>query len=263
MTKIMGILNVTPDSFSDGGRYVDVEAAVAHAKQLVEDGADMIDIGGESTRPGAEVVTAGEEIERIVPVIRRLKKEISIPVSAETYKPELAEAALQAGADVLNDVWGSKWGDRSMARVAARHDVPIILMHNREKPHGEDFLAEVKADLAESIAIAKEAGVRESNIWLDPGIGFEKTHAENLFLMKHLEAVTSFGYPVLLGTSRKSLIGLTLGLPAAERLEGTIATVCQGIVHGCEWMRVHDVRQVKRAASMMDAMIEAKLREEE
>ncbi|MGE6556532.1 dihydropteroate synthase [Exiguobacterium artemiae] len=259
MTKIMGILNVTPDSFSDGGNYVDIEQAVRHAKQLVADGADAIDVGGESTRPGASFVSAEDEIDRVVPVIRRLKRELDILVSIDTYKPEVAEAAVRAGADIINDVWGSKWGDGSMVEVAARHDVPIILMHNRSEPHGLDMLAEVRADLEDSIRLAKQAGVSENHIWLDPGIGFMKTHQENLFLMRHLSITTDFGYPVLLGTSRKSMIGLTLGLPADQRVEGTIATVCYGIQQGCEWMRVHDVQAVKRAAVMMDTMLAAEL----
>ncbi|ACB59547.1 MULTISPECIES: dihydropteroate synthase [Exiguobacterium] len=259
MTKIMGILNVTPDSFSDGGNYVDLEQAVRHAKQLVADGADAIDVGGESTRPGAVFVSAAEEIERVVPVIRRLKRELDVLVSIDTYKPDVAEAAVRAGADIINDVWGSKWGDCSMVNVAAHYDVPIILMHNRLEPHGPDMLAEVRADLEDSIRLAKQAGVSENQIWLDPGIGFMKTHQENLFLMRHLSITTDFGYPVLLGTSRKSMIGLTLGLPADQRVEGTIATVCYGIQQGCEWMRVHDVKAVKRAAVMMDAMLETEL----
>ncbi|WP_029332227.1 dihydropteroate synthase [Exiguobacterium oxidotolerans] len=259
MTKIMGILNVTPDSFSDGGQYIDVELAVRHARQLVADGADAIDVGGESTRPGATFVSAADEIDRVVPVIRRLKRELDVLISIDTYKPEVAEAAVRAGADLINDVWGSKWGDRSMVTVAARHEVPIILMHNRTEPHGTDVLAEVRADLEESIRLAKQAGVSENRIWLDPGIGFMKTYEENLFLMRHLAIATDFGYPVLLGTSRKSLIGLTLGLPATERVEGTIATVCYGIQQGCEWMRVHDVKEIKRAALMMDAMLAAEL----
>lgn len=255
MTKIMGILNVTPDSFSDGGRYTAVEQAVEHARQLVADGAEAIDIGGESTRPGAKTVSAEEEIDRVVPVIRELRRKIEIPISIDTYKPEVAKAAIEAGANIINDVWGSKWGDRSMAHVAKEFGVPIILMHNREKREYTDFIEEVVNDLRDSIKIAHEAGVQDDRIWLDPGIGFAKDYDHNMELMNQLEVVTNLGYPVLLGTSRKSFIGQTLDLPTEERVEGTIATTCLGIVKGCEWIRVHDVKENVRAARMMDAML--------
>lgn len=255
MTKIMGILNVTPDSFSDGGRYTAVEQAVEHARQLVADGAEAIDIGGESTRPGAKTVSAEEEIDRVVPVIRELRRKIEIPISIDTYKPEVAKAAIEAGANIINDVWGTKWGDRSMAHVAKEFGVPIILMHNREKREYTDFIEEVVNDLRDSIKIAHEAGVQDDRIWLDPGIGFAKDYDHNMELMNQLEVVTNLGYPVLLGTSRKSFIGQTLDLPTEERVEGTIATTCLGIVKGCEWIRVHDVKENVRAARMMDAML--------
>ena len=255
MTKIMGILNVTPDSFSDGGRYTAIEEAVRHAKQLVQEGADAIDIGGESTRPGAVLVSEEEEIERVVPIIRRLKNEIDVPISIDTYKPMVARAAIEAGATIINDVWGSKWGDRSMARVAFECGVPIILMHNRTDRDYHHFIEDVVSDLQESIEIAHAAGVRDEHIWLDPGIGFAKDVAQNLELMNHLDVITRLGYPVLLGTSRKSFIGHTLDLPTEERLEGTIATTCLGIMKGCDWVRVHDVKANARAAKMMDAMI--------
>lgn len=255
MTKIMGILNVTPDSFSDGGRYTAVEQAVEHARQLVADGAEAIDIGGESTRPGAKTVSAEEEIARVVPVIRELRRKIEIPISIDTYKPEVAKAAIEAGANIINDVWGTKWGDRSMAHVAKEFGVPIILMHNREKREYTDFIEEVVNDLRDSIKIAHEAGVQDDRIWLDPGIGFAKDYDHNMELMNQLEVVTNLGYPVLLGTSRKSFIGQTLDLPTEERVEGTIATTCLGIVKGCEWIRVHDVKENVRAARMMDAML--------
>ncbi|WP_215145751.1 dihydropteroate synthase [Exiguobacterium qingdaonense] len=255
MTKIMGILNVTPDSFSDGGQYTAIEEAVRHAKQLVRDGADAIDVGGESTRPGAARVSAEEETERVVPIIQRLTKEIAVPISIDTYKPTVARAALEAGATIINDVWGSKWGDRSMARVAFEYEVPIILMHNREDRDYNHFIEDIVIDLRESIEIAHAAGLKDEHIWLDPGIGFAKDVAQNLELMKHLEVITRLGYPVLLGTSRKSFIGHTLDLPLEERLEGTIATTCLGIMKGCDWVRVHDVKENARAAKMMDAMI--------
>ncbi|WP_214704527.1 MULTISPECIES: dihydropteroate synthase [unclassified Exiguobacterium] len=255
MTKIMGILNVTPDSFSDGGRYTAIEEAVRHANQLVQEGADAIDVGGESTRPGAELVSEEEEIERVVPIIKRLTEEIDVPISIDSYKPTVARAALEAGATIINDVWGSKWGDQSMARVAVEYGVPIILMHNRKKREYNRFIEDVVSDLQESIRIAHASGVRNEHIWLDPGIGFAKDVAQNLELMNHLDAITRLGYPVLLGTSRKSFIGHTLDLPTEERVEGTIATTCLGIMKGCSWVRVHDVKENARAAKMMDAMI--------
>ncbi|MFY7869995.1 MAG: dihydropteroate synthase, partial [Exiguobacterium sp.] len=190
MTKIMGILNVTPDSFSDGGRYTAIEEAVRHAKQLVQEGADAIDIGGESTRPGAVLVSEEEEIERVVPIIRRLTNEIDVPISIDTYKPMVARAAIEAGATIINDVWGSKWGDRSMARVAFECEVPIILMHNRTDRDYHHFIEDVVSDLQESIEIAHAAGVRDEHIWLDPGIGFAKDVAQNLELMNHLDVIT-------------------------------------------------------------------------
>ncbi|TCI33120.1 dihydropteroate synthase [Exiguobacterium sp. SH4S7] len=255
MTKIMGILNVTPDSFSDGGRYNAVEQALEHAKRLVQDGADAIDVGGESTRPGAQFVTADQEIARVVPVIRRLKEELDVLISIDTYKPIVARAALEAGADIINDVWGSKWDDQSMAEVAKEFNVPIILMHNRDNRNYGHFIEEVVGDIQESIAIARAAGVRDDQIWLDPGIGFAKDYNQNLELMNRLDVITNLGFPVLLGTSRKSFIGQTLDLPTEERVEGTVATTCLGIAKGCAWVRVHDVLENKRASRMMDAML--------
>lgn len=255
MTKIMGILNVTPDSFSDGGRYNAVDQALAHAKRLVRDGADAIDVGGESTRPGAQFVTADQEIDRVVPVIRRLKQELDVLISIDTYKPAVARAALEAGADIINDVWGSKWDDQSMAKVAKEFNVPIILMHNRDNRNYGHFLEEVVGDLQESIEIARAADVRDDQIWLDPGIGFAKDYNQNIELMNRLDVITNLGFPVLLGTSRKSFIGQALDLPTEERMEGTVATTCLGIVKGCAWVRVHDVLENKRASRMMDVML--------
>ncbi|EPE61718.1 dihydropteroate synthase [Exiguobacterium sp. S17] len=255
MTKIMGILNVTPDSFSDGGRYHAVEQALAHAKRLVRDGADAIDVGGESTRPGAQFVTADQEIDRVVPVIRRLKEELDVLISIDTYKPIVARAALEAGADMINDVWGSKWDDQSMAKVAKEFNVPIILMHNRDNRNYGHFIEEVVGDIQASISIARAAGIRDDQIWLDPGIGFAKDYNQNLELMNRLDVITNLGFPVLLGTSRKSFIGQALDLPTEERVEGTVATTCLGIVKGCAWVRVHDVLENKRASRMMDAML--------
>ena len=253
-TKIMGILNITPDSFSDGGRYNHVEQAVLRAKEMIEAGANIIDVGGESTRPGHRQISAEEELERIIPVIKELEKEINVPISVDTYKADVAKEALKAGADIINDVWGAK-GDPEMASVAAESGAPIILMHNRKEASYDQFLRDVLNDLYESIQIVKQAGVRDDKIILDPGIGFAKSLEQNLLMMRNLDILTNLGYPVLLGTSRKSMIGRTLDLPVEERMEGTGATVCLGIQKGCQIMRVHDVKEMSRMARMMDAML--------
>ncbi|MGC4378627.1 dihydropteroate synthase [Fictibacillus sp. Mic-4] len=253
-TFVMGILNITPDSFSDGGHYTSVEKALLHARKMVEDGADIIDIGGESTRPGAEKVGLEEEIARVIPVIEALAKEINVPLSIDTYKAEVAEKAVHAGAHIINDVWGAK-ADKRMGEVAAKLAVPIILMHNRDNMEYQELMADIISDLEESIEIAKKAGVRSEKIILDPGIGFAKTYEDNLETMKRLNEIVDLGYPVLLGTSRKSMIGHALNLPVDERMEGTGATVCLGIERGCHIVRVHDVKEMSRMAKMMDAML--------
>lgn len=256
-TYIMGILNVTPDSFSDGGKFNEIEAAVKQAKRLVLDGADIIDIGGESTRPGAEYVTEEEEIKRVVPIIQAIKKELDITISIDTYKSKTAEEAVKAGADIINDIWGAKY-DKNIAKVAAKYNVPIILMHNRQEKSYENLMEDVVSDLQESIDIALDAGVKKENIILDPGIGFAKTYEENLAVMNNCQIIREMGYPVLLGTSRKSMIGLTLNLPVNERVEGTLATTVMGIMKGLEFVRVHDVLENKRVAVMTDAILKAK-----
>ena len=256
-TYIMGILNVTPDSFSDGGKFNEIEAAVNQAKKLVEDGADIIDVGGESTRPGAEYVTEEEEIKRVVPIIKAIKKELDVTISIDTYKSKTAEEAIKAGADIINDIWGAKY-DKNIAKVAAKYNVPIVLMHNREDKSYENLMMDVISDLQESIDIALEAGVKKENIILDPGIGFAKTYEENLIVMNNCEIIRKMGYPVLLGTSRKSMIGLTLNLPVNERVEGTLATTVIGIMKGMEFVRVHDVLENKRVAVMTDTILKAK-----
>lgn len=253
-TYVMGILNVTPDSFSDGGRYSGLEAAKQRARKMVREGADLIDIGGESTRPGAVKVAEEEEIKRTIPVIQAVREAVDVPISIDTYKASVAERAIEAGANIINDVWGAK-ADPRMAAVAAAHDVPIILMQNRKTASYMNLLEDMKADLYESIEICLRAGVKENRIILDPGIGFAKSYEENLAVMRHLETFTTLGYPVLLGTSRKSLIAKTLDLPVGERMEGTGATVCRGIDQGCEIVRVHDVLEISRMTKMMDAMI--------
>jgi Dihydropteroate synthase (EC 2.5.1.15) len=256
-TYIMGILNVTPDSFSDGGRFNTISAAVEHAKRLVQQGADIIDIGGESTRPNHEPVGEEEELNRVIPVIEAIRRELQVPISVDTYKGRVAEEALKAGADLINDVWGFK-KDPYIAEVTAKYDIPCCLMHNRDNTNYKDLMKDMAADLQESIDIALKAGVKKENIILDPGIGFAKTYEMNLEVMRNLEKLKALGYPVLLGTSRKSMIGLTLNLPAEERLEGTIATTVMGITMGCDFVRVHDVLENKRAAVMTDAVVRSR-----
>lgn len=253
-TLIMGIVNVTPDSFSDGGKFYDVEDAVRQARQLVEDGADILDIGGESTRPGHTPVDAEEEMRRVIPVIERLSKEVQVPLSIDTYKASVAKVAVQAGAVIVNDVWGLKQ-DPEMARTCAELDVPVIVMHNRHEPFPADVMNGVIREIRESLEIAKEAGIRDENLILDPGIGFGKTYEDNLAVLRHLDDFCSLGYPVLLGTSRKSVIGNTLHLPVEERVEGTAATVALGIAQGADLVRVHDVKEMTRVARMTDVMV--------
>ncbi|WP_157800927.1 dihydropteroate synthase [Bacillus solitudinis] len=253
-TVIMGILNVTPNSFSDGGSFTELEAAVQHAKRMVEEGAGIIDIGGESTRPGAEKVDEAEELERVIPVIQAVSQAVSVPISIDTYKAEVAKQALNAGATYINDVWGAK-ADPNMAEIAAQYDAPIILMHNRDNRHYHDLLTDMKLDLQESINLCLEQGVKKEKIILDPGIGFAKTYAHNLEVMRRLDEIVEIGYPVLLGTSRKSFIAKALDLPVDDRVEGTGATVCLGITKGCSIVRVHDVKEMCRMAKMMDTML--------
>jgi len=254
-TIIMGILNATPDSFSDGGKYNEVELAIQHAKKLIADGAKIIDVGGESTRPGAAVVSEEEEINRVVPIIKALSNEIDVPISIDTYKSEVAKQAVEAGATIINDVWGAK-KDPRIAEVAASYQVPICLMHNRTDENYYSLMSDLICDLVESIQIAKRAGVKDEMIILDPGIGFAKTAKQNLEVMNQLEQIKSLDYPVLLGTSKKRFIGQVLGTEVDERLEGTGATVCLGITKGCEIVRVHDVLPISRMAKMMDAMLQ-------
>lgn len=253
-TLIMGILNVTPDSFSDGGKYNHLDDAVAHARQMIADGADILDIGGESTRPGHERISDEEEISRVAPAIEAISKEVQVPISIDTYKSKVAKSAVDAGAAIINDIWGAK-EDPEIADVAAETGVPIILMHNRNDRNYSSFIRDVLNDLYESITIAKKAGVSDEQIILDPGIGFAKDLRENLEMMRHLDTVVSLGYPVLLGTSKKSMIGGVLDLPVSERTEGTGATVCYGIQKGCQIVRIHDVKEMSRMAKMMDAMM--------
>lgn len=253
-TYVMGILNRTPDSFSDGGRYSDVELAVEHAKSMVEQGVDIIDIGGESTRPGAEKVSVELELERVVPTIKAVAAAVDVPISIDTYKAEVARKAIEAGAHIINDVWGAK-ADDQMATVAAEYDVPIILMHNRTNKDYNHLIQDMIQDLQESIDIVKAAGVKDDKIILDPGIGFAKDFHHNIQVMQNLEQFTQLGYPLLLGTSRKRFIGHVLDLPPEQRDEGTGATTCLGIQKGFSFVRVHNVSMNVKMAKMMDVLV--------
>ncbi|TFJ92978.1 dihydropteroate synthase [Lentibacillus salicampi] len=253
-THIMGILNVTPDSFSDGGRYTIIERAIQQAVLMEQQGADIIDIGGESTRPDHDPVSQEEEIDRIVPMIQAVKEHITIPISIDTYKAETAHQAIKAGAEIINDVWGAKQ-EPDIARVAADANVPIILMHNRTNKNYTSLISDMKQDLQESIDIAQSAGVPEANIVIDPGVGFAKTSNDNLVVMNHLEAFHELGFPVLLGASRKSFIGKILDVSPAERDNGTGATTCLGISKGVQIVRVHNVKVHVELAKMMDTML--------
>ena len=254
---VMGILNVTPDSFSDGGRWNQLDAAKKHTEDMIREGAAIIDIGGESTRPGYEKISDEEEISRVVPMIEMVKKEFGVPVSVDTYKSGVAEAALQAGADLVNDIWGLK-ADEKLAGVIAKYDVPCCLMHNRDNTDYQDFRKELLDDLRETIAIAKKAGIKEDKIILDPGVGFGKTYEHNLIAIHHIDDLKELGYPILLGTSRKSVVGLTLDLPASERVEGTMVTTVFGVMQGAAFVRVHDVKENFRAIQMTEAILHEK-----
>ena len=251
---IMGILNVTPDSFSDGGRFNDLDSALYRAEQIVNEGGDIIDIGGESTRPGHIQISDQEEIERTAPIIEAVSRCFELPVSIDTYKSRVAEAALQAGASLVNDIRGFKY-DKDIAAVTAKYGAACCLMHNRDNTDYKNLSDDINADLKESINIALNAGVEREKICIDPGIGFGKTYEQNLATLKNLEKLNDLGYPVLLGTSRKSVIGLTLDLPADQRLEGTIATSVLGVMKGCRFLRVHDVCENKRAVLMTERIL--------
>ncbi len=247
---VMGILNVTPDSFSDGGLWTERDAALRQAGRMAEEGAAIIDIGGESTRPGHTPVSAEDEAARVLPIVEAVKRETGLPVSIDTYKAEVARAALEAGADMVNDIWGLRRDGGEMAALIAGTGAACCLMHNRERAEYADFMADMLSDLRETLAIADRAGIARSSIVLDPGIGFGKTYEQNLIAMNRLDELLAFGCPVLLAASRKSVIGLTLDLPADQRLEGTIATTVAGVLRGAAFVRVHDVKENLRAARM-------------
>ena len=253
-TYIMGILNVTPDSFSDGGKFDNLDNALKHVEQMIEEGADIIDVGGESTRPGYTLLTDEEEISRVVPVIKAIKSRFDIPVSIDTYKSGVATAALDAGADMVNDIWGLKY-DRKIADVIAKTDSFCCLMHNMNNTDYNDFMTDMMNDLKETVEIAKAAGIKDDKIILDPGVGFGKTYENNLEAINKVEMLKEFGYPVLLATSRKSVIGLTLDLPTDQRVEGTLVTTVLGVLKGCAFVRVHDIKENKRAIMMTEKII--------
>ena len=253
-TYVMGILNVTPDSFSDGGRWNDRDKALRHVEEMVALGADVIDVGGESTRPGYTLISDEEEISRVVPVIEAIKERFDVPVSLDTYKSAVAQAGIQAGADLINDIWGLKYDDK-MAAVIANSGLPCCLMHNRKNTDYQDFMQDVAADLAETIRRAENAGIADEKIILDPGVGFAKSYEQNLEIINCLEELNMFGYPLLLGCSRKSVIGLTLDLPADQRIEGTLVTTVMGVLKGCMFVRVHDVLENVRAIKMAEAIL--------
>lgn len=251
---IMGILNVTPDSFSDGGKFNHLDAALRHTEEMIREGAAIVDIGGESTRPGHQVITDEEEISRVVPVIEAVKKHFDVPVSIDTYKGAVAEAALQAGADLVNDIWGFKH-DKRVAELTAKYGAACCLMHNRQEAVYDDFQKDVVSDLEECVRIAREAGVADDKIILDPGVGFGKTYEMNLEITNHVDILHQLGFPVLLGTSRKSMIGLTLDLAATDRVEGTLATTVIGVMKGCSFVRVHDIKENYRIIQMTEAIL--------
>ena len=253
-TYIMGILNLTPDSFSDGGNFNNIENAMNQVTKMIKDGADIIDIGGESTRPGHTSVGAQEELERIIPIISKIKKELQIPVSVDTYKAEVAKEALELGVEMINDVWGLR-KDKDMAKTIANYDAYVCIMHNQNGTnYDKDIMEAIMEFLQESINIGIDAGIDKNKIVLDPGIGFGKTFEQNLEVLRRLEELQQLGYPILLGTSRKSVIGNVLNVEPKERVEGTVATTVLGIRDGVDIVRVHDVLENTRAAKMADAL---------
>lgn len=254
---VMGVLNVTPDSFSDGGNYVTLDAALRQAERMVAEGADILDIGGESTHPGYTIIPDEEEIQRTRPVIQALRKEFpDVPLSLDTYKAQVADMGLSEGIDILNDIWGFRWqveqGQSKMAATVASYPgVKVVLMHNRREDRYVDLMADMKKDLKESIDLGKRAGITEDRMILDPGIGFAKTNEENLTAVREVGQLSDFKMPVLLGISRKSIIGKSLDLPKGEREEGTMALNVYGYLHDCQIFRVHDVQKNRRALDMI------------
>lgn len=257
-TYIMGILNVTPDSFSDGGSYSDLDAVLYRVEQMIAEGAHIIDVGGESTRPGHTVIGDEEEIQRVTPVIAAISERFDVPISIDTYKPVVAEAALQSGAHMINDIWGLQHADdtqHAMAQIVAAYDATCCLMHNKSDHEYYDFLPDCMTFLQDSVAIAQKAGVARDKIMLDPGVGFGKTYEQNLYVMQQLEEFHKLGYPLLLGTSRKSMIGLALDLPVDQRVEGTLVTTVMAVMAGWHFVRVHDIKENARAIHMSESIL--------
>ena len=253
-TYIMGILNVTPDSFSDGGKWNSLDSAMRHVEDMLSEGMDIVDVGGESTRPGYTLIPDQEEIDRVVPMIEAIKARFDVPISLDTYKSAVAKAGIAAGADLINDIWGLKY-DRNMSRVIAEAGVPSCLMHNRKAQDYKEFFPDMLDDLRETLALADAAGIARDTIILDPGVGFAKSLSNNLECVRRLpELISEFDLPVLLGTSRKSMIGLTLNLPSDQRVEGTVATSVMAAMAGCMFVRVHDVQANARAVKMTEAI---------
>lgn len=258
-TMVMGILNVTTDSFSDGGKWNSLDKALFHAEEMIKDGADLIDIGAESSHPGFVPVSAEVEMERLLPFLEHVVREIPVPISVDTFKARTAEAAVQVGVNILNDIWGLQYAPEAgkMAAVAAKYKVPVIVMHNQENTiYKNDVIREMKCFFANTVKIARMAGVAEKNIILDPGIGFGKTAEQNKIVLNRLEELTCLEYPMLLGTSRKGFIGQELNLPVTERMEGTGATCVIGIMKGCSILRVHDIKPIVRMCRMADAVLQ-------
>lgn len=256
-TYVCGILNVTPDSFSDGGKWKDMDKALFHVEDMIAQGMDLLDIGGESTRPGYTLISPEEEIGRVVPVIEAVKKRFEVPISLDTYKAKVARAGAQAGADLINDIWGLKY-DPDMAGVIADTGLCCCLMHNRQKAEYNDFIQDTLADLKESVKLAEKAGIGANKIILDPGVGFGKTYENNLEVLGKLGIFNSLGFPVLLGCSRKSVIGLTLDLPSDQREEGTLVTTVMAASEKIAFVRVHDVEKSVRAIKMAEAILRYK-----
>ncbi len=253
-TYVWGILNVTPDSFSDGGKWDQLDKALFHVEKMIAQGADLIDLGGESIRPGYVQLSEEEEIARVIPVLEQIKKNFDIPISLDTYKGGVAYAGICAGADLINDIWSLQY-DEKLVKVIAEGKLPCCLMHNRKNQDYHNFLEDVYFDLQEAVNRATAGGIAEENIILDPGVGFAKTYEQNLEIINHLEKFQTLGYPILLGCSRKSVIGITLGLPAEQREEGTLVTTVFGVTKGCRFVRVHDVEKSVRAIKMTEAIL--------
>lgn len=255
-TYVMGILNVTPDSFSDGGRFHKRDEVLFRVEEMIKEGMDILDIGGESTRPGYTRISDEEEIERIIPVITAIRSRFDVPVSLDTYKSEVAKEGIKAGVDLINDIWGLKY-DKNMAGIIAKADMPCCLMHNRNHTDYQCFMEDVAADFSETLRLAAMAGIKDERIILDPGVGFGKTYEQNLEIINRLQELKIFGYPILLGASRKSVIGITLDTPVEERLEGTLATSVIAVLKGCGFVRVHDIKENVRAIRMTEAILKA------